>query len=114
MQELKPINTISLISMYCCIYEIPITDIGIPSSVLNKLPESQLESVFHEVQIQWLENATGRSWSSEEFFDLALQISDWIDELPQELCESRADFERFWATSWKRGAQRLLRLNIKS
>ena len=107
-KQYEAINTISLISMYCCVYDVPITEVGIPS-VRSKISGVKLYSVFQSIQHKWLESVTSRSWSTDEFIRLSFQVAKWIEESP-EVCDEESEWEYFWATMWKRGAEWVLGL----
>jgi hypothetical protein len=81
-REYEPIQAVSLISMYCSIYGVSITEITIPS-IRHKIYGVKLHSVFQTIQHKWLEQATGRLWTTDEFIELCFSVSRWIEESPE-------------------------------
>jgi hypothetical protein len=94
--------------MYCKVYDVPTEKVVLPS-LQHKISGVQLQSTFHFIQHKWLESVTSRSWSTDEFIRLNFQVAKWIEESP-EVCEENSEYEVWWATMWKRGAEWVLGL----
>ncbi len=109
-QHYEPSNTVNLISMYCAVYEVSITEIEL-FSVRAKVPGIKLQAIFQTIQHKYLEAATARPWTADEFIALHLTIKDWVEQSP-ESCDNVANWEYWWACQWKRAADRLLGLNV--
>ena len=112
-REITPEELINLVSAYCSIYNVPITELVLPS-VRNKIPGTKLHAVLQSIQSQWVSTVLGHPCSADAFISLAFAISDWIEQLPEdEGCGKDSDYDIWWAMQWKRAAEMMLGLNIK-
>jgi hypothetical protein len=114
LKQYEVYTAISVITMYCKVYNVPTKEVPRPSlqhrtSGQDKISGVQLQSTFHFIQHKWLESVTSHPWSTDEFIRLSFQVAEWIEESP-EVCEEESEWEYFWATMWKRGAEWVLGL----
>jgi|GEM_PF-4509601 len=108
LRQYDALQTISVISMYGKVYNVSLTKIELPA-VRTKISGVKVQAICQDIQHKWLESATCRTWSTDDFIQLSFQITNWIESCP-EVCENEASWEYWWASLWKRGAQDILRL----
>ena len=106
--EYTPSQVISVISTYCNVYSIDVIEVELPS-IRSAIPGVKVHSVLQGIQRQWLELATGRCWTADEFTWLTVDASAWIDHTGVS-CDNASAWEYWWACEWKRAAEEILGL----